>query len=137
MPFLSLLTGPLGKWVGIGLVVGLLGLGIYVQTLRLTAAQEAMGRYKDAAEANAAVVKRLQDDAVLERKIVVDQAAALARLQNARDTIVKEVIRAPTTTACVDSPAIRAALTGMRQWTDNPPANGGASSAGQPGAPVR
>jgi hypothetical protein len=73
---------------------------------------------------NAAVVKKLQDDQKLAYRVLADLAGDLGRLSDTTDKVTKEIIRAPTTMVCADSPAIRAVLDGLR-----PPAGAAAPAA--------
>lgn len=79
--------------------------------------QQGMQAYTDAvAEAQRKEAQRI---------IVAVQEAAQTRAENTSqvNTIIREVQSAPITQACVDSPAVRVALAGLRKLAEAPGAD--------------
>lgn len=61
--------------------------------------------------------------------IIVDQAQRLAETARRANTVRERIVHAPVTTSCAQSPAVRAALDGLRGITG--PAGGGDPQAGR------
>ncbi|MBW6400758.1 hypothetical protein KPL78_23055 [Roseomonas sp. HJA6] len=106
---LALLLSPLARWAALGVVlVGLAGWGWIERAGRISADLRT-------AAAEAAVQGRDLAIAALERQ-ATDAAERAARMQ----TVRRAVDAAPVTRACVDSPAMRAVLRGLRGDASTP-----------------
>jgi hypothetical protein len=116
LPGLGLLVSPIGRWVAVGAVVAALGAAIWIQSSSLDAAALRATVAREAAEANAAVAKQLQADAERANAIVAEREARIAELEGRKAEIIREIIRVPVTAQCVSSPAVGAALGGLRNW---------------------
>ncbi len=129
MKFLGFLIPSWLPLAAIGVLVALLG----VQSLRLSWCQTEIAEYPAKAERakNEALAQaRRQADA-----IILEQAAELGALRGKSDTIIERIHRVEVTTACAQSPAMRAATRGLRELLG---AGGGEAPAGRgPDAPVR
>ena len=132
---LALLSGPLGRWAAYAAiaacVVTALAVGWYEHDQRILAEQAAR-------EAAAVAVQQLADARAATAAVQAEAEAAIARA-NAATTIKTEIHRAPPTIACAASPAVRAALDGLRRPAagDRPPGDPGRSLVlpARPGAP--
>lgn len=116
------LLSPITRWLALGIVLVLLGGAWRVEAARREAAE------LRAVAAEAAVAGRDTAIRVLEAS-AADAAARVARFQPIR----RAVDAAPSSRACADAPAIRAALDGLRAAPAG--AGGGAAiAAGLPAA---
>jgi hypothetical protein len=116
----AFLLSPLTRWLAIGVVVLVLGAAWRVEAARREGAE------LRAASAEAAVIGRDRAIAVLEA------AATAAAERTARfQPIRRAVDAAPSSRACADAPAIRAALDGLRASPAGA-AGGAAHAAGLP-----
>lgn len=84
-------------------------------------------------EYNAATIAAQKAEA--ERIIEAVQVAARLRIDTAGqvNTVIREIQSAPITTACVDSPAIRVALDGLRRLAEGVAAPGDSGAEAAPG----
>ena len=127
------LLSPVYRWAAVGVVVAGLGVAVYVQGLRVDAAKAAVA--VERAEANAAAAKALSEAAQRADEAIAERDAKITELESRKAEIVKEIVRVPVTTQCVNSRAVGAALRGLRRST-NPDGDGAANGAGQPDSPV-
>ena len=132
MALLGLLSGPIGKWIGYAaLAVTMAGAAWWVVGEHDSAVRGAL-----LAEQRAAQLVQLQ--AQHERTVAAleSEAASERARADAMATARRMIANAPITTACADSPAVRAALDGLRSKPSAAPgAPGGAKQpAGVPGA---
>jgi hypothetical protein len=116
LPGLGLLVSPVGRWVAIGAVVAAMGAAIWIQSTRLDSALLRAAVAREAAEANAAVAKQLQADAERANAIVAEREARIVELEGRKAEIIREIVRVPVTAQCASSPAVGAALGGLRSW---------------------
>ena len=109
MPFLSLITGGLGKALGIGaLAVSLLGGGLWLLHQHDNAVRAEMQVAADKAIAAA------QEADAQKAASALASAHAEAAKRIASITAIKEKTHsAPVTSACANSPAVRAMLGGL------------------------
>lgn len=117
MPLLSLLTGGLGKIIGIGaLAVSLLSGGLYLLHQHDNAVRAEMQVAADQAIAAAQEADAKKADEAL------TAAHAEAAKRIASITAIKEKTHVATpTTACAHSPAVRAMLDGLHTLGSNGP----------------
>jgi hypothetical protein len=127
------MLAPLYRWAAVGVVVAGLGVAVYVQGLRVDAAKAAV--VAERAEANAAAAQALEAAAQRANEAIAERDAKITELEGRKAEIVKEIIRVPVTTQCVNSRAVGAALRGLRR-AGNPDGDGAAHGAGQPDSPV-
>ncbi|TXL70092.1 hypothetical protein FHP25_35820 [Vineibacter terrae] len=114
-------------WIAVAIAGAVLAALLVIQTLRLDAAELRETAERQRADANAAAVKRMQDDAALSARLVADYAAEIASLQERDRELRNAIVRAPASAACATSPAMRTLLDGVRrEWA--------APGAGRPGA---
>lgn len=96
------------KMLALGLLVAALG----VQTLRLSWAQNELISDK---LAQADAVRKAQDRADdLSNELIIAQAQAMAQITQTLQPSKERIASAPLTAVCRDSPAIRAAIDGVR-----------------------
>ncbi len=111
MPFLSLLTGPLGKWIayaGIALaIVAAAAFALHEHDARIRAADAA----RVAAATQAAQLREAQAATVAVQTVADEASARLAAVTSLKQRIAA----APAPVACAVAPAtIRAALAGLK-----------------------
>lgn len=107
----------------------LIGGFIAVQMLLLGTVATQHLLWKAARERAAAAETALKQQREAYRLLDVEMQAARQRAQQA-STVRREIYATPSTTACVSSPAVRAALAGLRA----PPAAGASGGAAVPAA---
>ncbi len=108
------------KAIGIGLAGLFVVAGLwYVRHLQINNARLTIecDRAIQVAKENAAIAAEAQKQAERNEQAVAEvRKAEVARLQKSQK-IREDISHAPVTTACVDSPAIRAAFDGLRRTT--------------------
>jgi len=110
MPFLALLTGPLGKYAGyVALAIGLLVAAAGALHAHDNALRAEIQAASDRAIATAQVASAAHEVTALEA-----QAKANAETINRLNAIREATHAAPKTTACATSPAVRSLLDGLR-----------------------
>lgn len=98
--------------VALALIAGVWG---YIERQGRQLAELEAAQQRDRADANAAVVARMQADAANNARIVTDYAAEIARLQEAERDLRNAIALAPTSNACGASGPIRVLLDGVRR----------------------
>ena len=124
MPFLAFFAGPLGRFaLYAGLAAVLVAGGFWI-------VHEHDGRVlaEQAAVEAAAVAQQQVADAQRAAAAATEEARAAVDRANRVATIKTEIARAPVSTSCATSPAVAAALDGLRQN-----ARAGAGAAVNPG----
>lgn len=128
MPFLSLITGPIGKLIGVLAMMGVLGAGVHY----VLSAVENYYAAQATLRSQAAQLVKIQADHQRELAALQLQSAAdLARAQLSLKTR-SAINAAPRTTACADSPAIHTLLDSLRLA----PAPGGNVAGANAAAPA-
>lgn len=118
-PFIKILTGPFGKWLGISILIGFLSAGA---AFALQAHDAAIRATLIANQS----IAQAKSDAEQQQRVVTVLGTALAeqRAADAVATAAKQAIaNVPDSQACAESAAIRAAIGGM--FRDNPGATAG------------
>lgn len=121
---LALATGPLGKILGVLLAVLSLGGGL----IWIVQEHDAKVLAESAVQEQAKTIAVMKADAERSAAALVANAKATADIASKATTIREAVDAAPRTTGCSDSPAIRAALDGLRNTAAG--ANHGAAATG-------
>ena len=110
MPFLSLLTGGIGKYIGIGMIAvalaGALAWAVHSYDSGIRAEVQASAQAQEIA-----VIRADQKRAEFALDLVTREKE---ELRSKFDELHSKINEMPRTTACVGSPAIRAALDGLR-----------------------
>lgn len=117
MPFLALITGPLGKWLAVAAAVGAAGLGFMLWLHAHDAAvQAAMTDAADKVAADAATAQAARNTAAVE----ADAAASIARAAG-QATALEDITHAPDANTPDDSDAIGRALDRLRNTAPTGP----------------
>lgn len=110
---LALLKSPIARWAAGGAVVAVLGVAVYVQTLRLDAAELRQAAAEQRAAAAAAVIQQMQADQALSNRLVAEYAAEIAAHQE-RYRADHDAILRQASEDCGDDAVCRLALERMR-----------------------
>ena len=128
MKIFDTLLGLLPSWVPFA-AIGVLAIGLAGGFFALKASWQAEGAASVIAADQKAVIEQQQKDARLSAKLVANQAAEIAALQDKAQTVITRIDNAPKTTGC--GPVMRDASRGVRELFNG---TGGAPPGRQPAA---